>query len=79
MISKQLEWEPYRGAVKPWGAVGAFGDHYWADDNGKWESDPDNSGPIPQDAEEAQAQEDQQLLERLSPEAVEALRRAGLI
>jgi hypothetical protein len=80
MIAKKLEWEPYgSGTPKAWGASGLFGDRYWADDNGLWHSNPDQSGPDPRQAKEAQAQEDSKLLESLSPEAQQALRDAGLL
>lgn len=79
MIAKQLNWEPHGGTQKPWGAVGAFGDRYWADDNGLWHTDPANSGPNGVQAEAAQARVDARLIAVLSDQARQALQSAGLI
>jgi hypothetical protein len=73
-ITKPLQWEPYGEPTPHWGANGAFRLKYWARDNGLWETDPKNSGPLAEDVEKAQKAEDQRVLDALSPEATALLR-----
>lgn len=68
-VARPLVFEPHIGTPMPWGATGVFGDKYWAADSGKWESDPENSGPDPDDVARHQAHEDRRLLEALSVES----------
>lgn len=78
MIAKPLNWEPFSGAPAPWGAMGILERVYWANDNGNWDSDPENSGPDPTEAAAAQTEEDRAVLQLLSEEAINAIRAAGV-
>ena len=72
-VSRSLEFEPYYGTPLPWGARGVLGDKYWARDNGKWHSDPDNSGPAEEDVKACQVTEDHLVRALLSQEARDIL------